>query len=103
MTRGFLGIQRFEALRPAQARDLGIPEDTRGVYLSGADSVAVGSPADRAGLRSGDVITKIDGHEIRTFDDLSGTITAHKPGDTIQLEIVRAGKTITVSVTLASR
>ena len=49
------------------------------------------------------MITKIDGKTIRTFDDLSGTITSHKPGDTIQLEIVRGGKTMTVSVTLASR
>jgi S1-C subfamily serine protease len=76
------------------------------------------SPASKAGLRAGttqatingetltlggDVITKIDGKDIHTFDDLSGAISAKKPGDTVQLEIVRAGKTMTVNVTLAGR
>ena len=76
-----------------------------------------GSPAAKAGLKAGttqatiqgqtvvlggDVITKIDGHEITTFDDLANGISSKKPGDTVQLEIVRDGHTMTVNVTLAA-
>jgi S1-C subfamily serine protease len=109
----YLGI-RGSVLTPDLARSLNLSVD-HGVLVG---QVEPNSPAAKAGLKAGstqatingqtltlggDVITKIDGKEIRTFDDLSGTITNHKPGDTIQLEIVRGGKTITVSVTLASR
>jgi S1-C subfamily serine protease len=109
----YLGI-RGSVLTPDLAKSLNLSID-HGVLIG---QVEPNSPASKAGLRAGttqatingqtlalggDVITKIDGHEIRTFDDLSGTITGHKPGDTIQLEIVRGGKTMTVSVTLASR
>ena len=108
----YLGI-RGSILTPDLARSLNLSVD-HGVLVA---QVEPNSPAAKAGLRAGttqatiggqtvalggDVITKIDGHEIRSFDDLSGTITSHKPGDTIQLEIVRGGKTMTVSVTLAS-
>ena len=109
----YLGI-RGSVLTPDLAKSLNLSVD-HGVLVG---QVEPNSPAEKAGLRAGttqatingqtvvlggDVITKIDGKTIRTFDDLSGTITAHKPGDTIQLEVVRGGKTLTVSVTLASR
>ena len=109
----YLGI-RGSVLTPALAKTLNLSVD-HGVLVG---QVEANSPAAKAGLRAGttqatingqtfvlggDVITKIDGKTISTFDDLSGTISAHKPGDTIQLEIVRGGKTMTVSVTLASR
>jgi putative serine protease PepD len=109
----YLGI-RGSVLTPDLAKSLNLSVN-HGVLVG---QVEPNSPAEKAGLRAGttqatingqtvvlggDVITKIDGKTIRTFDDLSGTITAHKPGDTIQLEIVRGGKTMTVSVTLASR
>jgi S1-C subfamily serine protease len=109
----YLGI-RGSVLTSDLAKSLNLNVD-HGVLVG---QVEPGSPAAKAGLRAGttqatingqtvalggDVITKIDGHEIRTFDDLSSTITSHKAGDTIQLQIVRGGKTITVSVTLASR
>jgi S1-C subfamily serine protease len=109
----YLGI-KGSVLTPALATTLNLSVD-HGVLVG---QVEANSPAAKAGLRAGttqatingqtfvlggDVITKIDGKTIRTFDDLSGTISAHKPGDTIQLEIVRGGKTMTISVTLASR
>jgi putative serine protease PepD len=109
----YLGI-RGSVLTPDLAKTLNLSVD-HGVLVG---QVEASSPAAKAGLRAGttqatingqtfalggDVITKIDGKTIHTFDDLSGTISAHKPGDTIQLEIVRGGKTTTVSVTLAGR
>jgi S1-C subfamily serine protease len=61
------------------------------------------SPANRAGLQSGDEVTKADGEEIDTGDDLRAAIDAKKPGDRITLTIERAGDERTVQVTLGQR
>ncbi|MEW5815682.1 MAG: PDZ domain-containing protein [Spirochaetota bacterium] len=54
--------------------------------------VVKGSPADTAGLKSGDLITGIDGNSISPDNDLAGLIASHKPGDTITLKADRAGE-----------
>ncbi|MCC6381264.1 MAG: trypsin-like peptidase domain-containing protein [Dehalococcoidia bacterium] len=100
--RGYLGIQKFEALRPAKARDLGVSETTRGVYLAATDSVATGGPAAAAGLHSSDVITKIAGTAISSESDLAVQLIKHHPGEKIDVEIIRAGKTLTLQVTLGT-
>jgi S1-C subfamily serine protease len=107
---GILGSEITPTL--AQALNLGVDH---GVLIG---KVEAGSPADKAGLKAGttqatiqgqtmtlggDVITSIDGKDIHTFDDLSGGISAKKPGDTVQLGIYRDGKQMTVTVTLAAR
>jgi putative serine protease PepD len=61
------------------------------------------TPADNAGLRAGDVITKVDGKEIGTADELRAAINAHSPGDRVSLEYRRGGESHTVQVRLASR
>ncbi len=100
VNRGLLGIRSFEALRPAKARDLGVPESIGGVYLGGADAVAPDGAAARGGLKAGDVITKIAGATIRTEADLAVQMIRNAPGTTIDLEVYRAGKKLTLSVTL---
>jgi S1-C subfamily serine protease len=55
-------------------------------------NVAEGSPAEKAGLRNGDVITAIDGAVLEGKDDLSEKIGAHKPGDTVTIEVLWAGR-----------
>jgi S1-C subfamily serine protease len=101
-------------LTPSLAQAINLSVD-HGVLIG---KVEPGSPAAKAGLRAGstqatingqtmtlggDIITSIDGKQIRTFDDLSGGISSKKPGDTVQLGIFRDGKQLTVSVTLAAR
>jgi S1-C subfamily serine protease len=102
VNRGLLGIQRFEALRPAQARDLGIPEDQGGVYLSSPDSVAPGGPASLAGIRSGDVIVRIADEDIDNEADLAVAMINHGPGETVDVEIYRGSERMTLSVTLGT-
>jgi putative serine protease PepD len=73
--------------------------------LSGAgiSTVNNGSAADEAGLRSGDVVTKVNDELISGSDSLVATIRGYRPGDTVKLTIVRGGdKTSTVDVTLDS-
>jgi putative serine protease PepD len=65
--------------------------------------VVDGSPAARAGLQSEDEVTKVDGDEIETGDELRAAIDAKKPGDRITVTIRRGGDERTVRVTLGQR
>jgi putative serine protease PepD len=69
----------------------------------GAEAVEEGGPADKAGLRPGDVITKLDDTVIDSGPTLIGEIWTHKPGDKVEITYERDGRTDTVEVTLGSR
>ncbi len=81
-------------------------------------TVQAGSPADKAGIRGGDaranldgsdialggdVITKIDGKPVKSMDDVVAVINRKKPGDQVSLELLRDGRSKTVTVKLAQR
>jgi putative serine protease PepD len=66
-------------------------------------SVSAGTPAAKAGLKAGDVITALDGKPITKADDLTAAITAHAPNDKITVTITRSGKSQTIDVTLGIR
>ncbi len=68
--------------------------------IAGARS---GTPAKKAGLKKGDVVTALGGKTISTGDELASAIAAHKPGDTVSVTYRRGGESHTVSVTLATR
>jgi len=65
--------------------------------------VTPGSAADRAGLEAGDVIVAIAGAPIADADDVIDAVDDRAPGDPAELEVRRAGATVSVSVTLGSR
>jgi putative serine protease PepD len=82
-----------------------------GVQLTSATGTATGAqvgtlvsggPAAKAGLRVGDVITKIDGRVVTDATDLAAEIHGHQPGDQVVLTVSRSGSTTTVRVTLGS-
>ena len=66
-------------------------------------SVRASTPASKAGLRAGDVITAIGGGHISSSDELRAAINARKPGDRVSITYTRNGTRHTVSLTLASR
>jgi putative serine protease PepD len=66
-------------------------------------SVSAGTPAEKAGLKAGDVITALDGKPITKADDLTAAVTAHAPNDKVTLTVTRGGKTLTIDVTLGAR
>jgi hypothetical protein len=74
--------------------------DTDGVKLAG---ISPGSPAARADLREGDVIIQFGGAKIQNIEDLMGQLRAKKPGDEVEIVVLRAGLTRTVKATLAAR
>lgn len=60
---------------------------------SGSAAVTSGGPADKAGLKPGDVITKLDDQVIDSGPTLIGEIWTHQPGDVVKLTYTRDGKT----------
>jgi len=68
----------------------------------GQATVIQGSPADKAGVQPGDIITKIDGTAINQNTSITSMLSKHRVGDTVTLTIVRGSKTITVKVTLGT-
>jgi S1-C subfamily serine protease len=85
--RGQLGVG-VQALTSDLASGLGLKE-VRGVLVN---SVAPGSPADRAGLRNGDVITAIDGHPVDEPNSLRNRVATTAPDSRVRLSIIRDGK-----------
>ncbi|MGI5271041.1 S1C family serine protease [Nonomuraea sp. CA-218870] len=63
--------------------------------------ITAGSPAEKAGLQSADLITKIDGKVVDSGDDVVGQIRGFKPGQQVQITYMRDGKENTVTATLA--
>ena len=63
-------------------------------------TVDAGSPAAKAGLQQGDVVTRLDGQRIGAADDLVAAVRSHAPGQTVQLTYQRGGASHTVSVRL---
>ena len=71
-----------------------------GVKLAG---VSPGSPAALAGLREGDIITQFAGAQIRNIEDLMGQLSIKKPGDEVEIVVLRASLPRTLKATLAAR
>ncbi|MFH0179057.1 trypsin-like peptidase domain-containing protein [Streptomyces cacaoi] len=78
-----------------------------GARVGTADSAAgspvtAGGPADRAGVRAGDVITEIDGRRVHSGEELIVKTRAHRPGDRLALTIQRDGQERTLTLVLGS-
>jgi len=80
------------------------PNSTEGAPGLGATirEVAGGGPAAKAGLRPGDVVTKVDERRVTNANGLIVAIRSHDPGTTVTLTLNRASRTMTLTVTLAS-
>jgi serine protease Do len=91
--RGYIGatIQNFTA-EMAEAQGMG---DQRGAIVA---DLAPNGPSQRAGLAAGDVITAINGHPVKTSSELTREVAKARPGDTLQLDVIRDGKRRTVAV-----
>jgi putative serine protease PepD len=96
VTHAYFGVSAVP-LPAAAAAQGGVPE---GLYVQ---TVAAGGPAAQAGLRQGDIITKINGAPATNTVQLQELTLTKKPGDTVQLEYWRNGQTATVTVTLGTQ
>lgn len=71
-----------------------------GVQLSG---VRAGSPADQAGLRTGDIITKIGSHDVPNLQAMTDALREHKAGDVVEIRFRRGSDNLAVKATLGTR
>ena len=88
--RPYLGIQSS----PATASSQGGAE---------VQSIVSGGPADRAGIRSGDVITRVDGEAVKEPSDIAQAISDDKPGEVVAVEVQRDGSSVALRATLGTR
>jgi Do/DeqQ family serine protease len=97
--RAYLGISYpRENMSDDEKKEQGI-KDGEGIYLLG---VSADGPAAHAGLKQGDIITKLNGDEVLTGAELVGKIATFSPGDKIKITFRRDGKETTVPVTLSN-
>ncbi len=92
--RPYIGIEG-SAIDSYSAKRYNLPE---GIYV---ESIEKDSPADKAGLKEKDIITKIEGTEVKTVDELNKIKNKHSIGDKVVLTVYRNGKDQEINLTLA--
>jgi serine protease Do len=100
--RGYLGVTYYAAddLSEDQLKQLGIPTNVEGVYVT---SVAPDGGASSAGIKKGDVITKVNGSNVVSGIQMSAQIAGFHPGDKVPVTYLRSGKEYTVNITLKKK
>ncbi|MFH1865063.1 MAG: Do family serine endopeptidase [Candidatus Eisenbacteria bacterium] len=98
VVRGFLGVRPQEITRElAEASDLG---DAKGIIIA---SVETGTPADKAGIKPGDVVTSFAGTPITGVAQFRGVVAGVTPGDKVEVRIVRDGHAKVLTAVLEER
>jgi len=95
--RGWLGVV-IQKLSPALRSAL----DLKGAKGALVGDVSAGGPADKAGIRRGDLITKFGGRAIDSYEVLPRAVASHKPGTKVDVEVLRDGRTKTFTVALGN-
>ena len=98
VNRGYLGIALLD-LTPELRAHFGVPEDS-GVMVS---KVEAGSPAEKAGIRVGDVLTTIDGKAMKSSWDVLGKVRTYDNSQQVPIEVWRNGKAQTVTAPIVTR
>lgn len=98
VNRGYIGVT-IRDVDATFAKSLGM-EKAGGIFVNG---VLEDSPADKSGIKEGDVIIAIDGKELKTTNELQGQIALRRAGDEVEVTLWRDGKEINVNLTLEAR
>jgi Do/DeqQ family serine protease len=100
--RGYLGVSYYptDDMPDDQIKSLGIPTNTEGVYVS---AVSPDGGAAAAGIKKGDVITKVNNSKVTSGLQMSAQIAGFHPGDKVPVTYVRNGKETTVNVFLKKK
>lgn len=94
--RPYLGIGG-EEINEFTAKQYGLPE---GIYVTEVDA---SSSAYKGGMRRGDIIVAFGGKEVKTIKDINDIKNDHKPGDVVEVTVIRKDKQIVISVTLGEQ
>ncbi|MCF8166631.1 MAG: Do family serine endopeptidase [Rhodoferax sp.] len=99
VTRGWIGVEP-QNLSKELAESLNLPKDTNGVVISG---VLEGGPADKAGMKLGDVLTQVNGQPVNDVVTLLNRIAQTSPGDEAKINLLRKGNAMTLKVQVGKR
>ncbi|HBO84671.1 MAG TPA: peptidase, partial [Deltaproteobacteria bacterium] len=97
VTRGWIGVS-IQDVTPELAQSFGLKER----YGALVSSVSKGDPAEKGGIKSGDIIVEFDSKEIKEVNDLPKTVAVTSPGKTVKVKVIRDGKEKIVSVTVST-
>ncbi len=99
--RPYIGV-RYQTITKAIAASLELPVEEGALVVAGtgAPAVAPGSPAEAAGLKDKDIITRVDNRTVTETTPLARVIREYQPGNKVVLTILRNGATMTVELTL---
>jgi serine protease Do/serine protease DegQ len=98
VNRGYLGAE-MQNLDPALADAFGL-DSAQGAVLV---NIVPGSPAEKAGLKPGDVVTAVNGRTVRDAPDLRNQVGLRRVGDRLTLDVLRDGKRLTVAAQVGAR
>ncbi|QWD98638.1 Do family serine endopeptidase [Polynucleobacter sp. MG-5-Ahmo-C2] len=99
VTRGWIGVEP-QNLSKELAESMGLSPKIQGVLLSG---ILKGGPADRAGAKPGDVLTAVDGQQIKDVRELLSRVSVLKPGSEATLSTQRKDKALELKVQIGKR
>ena len=99
VTRGWIGVEP-QNLSKELAESLNLPKDINGVLISG---VLEGGPADKAGMKPGDVLTQVNGQKVNDVVTLLNHIAQTNPGDEAKINLLRKGKEMSLKVQVSKR
>jgi serine protease DegQ len=99
VTRGWIGVEP-QNLSKELAESLNIPANTIGVLISG---VLDGGPAEKAGMKPGDVLLEVNGQKVGDVVALLNSIAQTNPGDEAKINLLRKGKQMALKVQVGKR
>jgi serine protease DegQ len=99
VTRGWIGVEP-QNLSKQLAESLNLPKDTTGVLIYG---ILEGGPADKAGIKPGDVLTQVYGQAVNDVGALLNYIAQTNPGDEVKLALHRKGKQMEIRIQVGKR
>ena len=99
VTRGWIGVEP-QNLSKELAESLNLPKDTTGVLISG---VLEGGPADKAGVKPGDVLTQVNDQKVGDVVALLNRIAQTNPGDEAKVALLRKGKSMSLKLQVGKR
>lgn len=100
LVKPYIGVQ-YIMLNADVAEELDTSEKSGALISTDEGSVVAGSPAEKAGLKGGDVITKVNNITLNEAVSLASAVGRFKVGDTVELTVIRDGKEQKIKVTLA--
>jgi serine protease DegQ len=98
VVRGWIGVESQD-ITPELADSFGLARD-RGAIIAG---VVRGGPADRAGIRPGDILLAVQGKKVSSTNDMMNFIADLPPGDKAQMTVMRKNRETTIAVTVGRR